>query len=318
MQRRVDANALIEHEEFAIKVRAAALFEVLENAALELPDVFEALALHVWRGLLASNTARTERNNRRVFHLGREIRHRLRKLAERTDARDLRAFERAEPDFVIVARVVENDRAPLVKPLLQDLRLESRRGVLRRLNALDTKGNDLLLDAHQHAPEGLLGTLAVLGPQSLEPRNRAQLRDQRVHMLAQAGDKHVDALSAEEDGSLEMRGFASQQELRAQRLQVAERGELIARDIRDRVLVGVRRHTGWQAYPPTSGAPHAGGRRRTRTRRSRRNETAGDDAMRRLIDRLVFDASLLPRCCNVPARQRFERHFFERSVTTGG
>src|SRR5262249_15901869 len=53
LQARIHACAPVEHETLAIVVLSAALFEVLENAPIELKYMLEAFALHKRPGLLA-------------------------------------------------------------------------------------------------------------------------------------------------------------------------------------------------------------------------------------------------------------------------
>jgi hypothetical protein len=62
-----------------------------------------------------------------------------------------------------------------------------------------------------------------------------QHSDQRIHMLADASDEHVDALGTQEDRPLELIGFALLQETLTQHLEIGELGELVAGDIGDRV-----------------------------------------------------------------------------------
>ena len=169
-----------------------------------------------------------------MLHLRRQFGNRCWKVTERINTRDHCALESAELHLVVVAGVVENDRATFVEPLLEHLRLQSWRGVLGRLDAFDPKGDDLFLDAHQHATEGLLGTLAVLGLEAFQSRNRMQLSDQRIHMLAYASDEHINALCAQQDRPLEFIGLALNEQTLAQRLELGERGELIAGDVCDR------------------------------------------------------------------------------------
>ena len=110
-------------------------------------------------------------------------------------------------------------------------------GVARRaveLGALDAEGDDLLLDAHQHAAERLLRALAVFRLQSGQPGNSAQFIDECVHILPQAGHEHVDALRAQQNRAFQPPAFAMVQQPCAQVLQSGKFGELIAGDVGDR------------------------------------------------------------------------------------
>ena len=171
----------------------------------------------------------------RVLHLRRQFGDRRWKVAERINTRHHCAFERAELHLVVVTGVVENDRATFIEPLLEHLRIQARRGVLGRLDALHPKRNDLFLDAHQHATKGLLSALAVLGLEAFQSGNGMQHGDQRIHVLANASDKHIDALGTQQDRPLELIGFALLQETLPQHLEIGELGELVAGDVGDRV-----------------------------------------------------------------------------------
>ncbi len=246
MQPGIDADALVEHKELAVVMRAAAFLEVLQDAALKLPDVLKALALHEGRGFLAADAAGAEGDDLRLFHFRRQLRHRIREIAKRVDARDDGAFEGAELHLVVIPRVVENDGAAFIEPLLQDFRLQTRGGVFRRFDAFHAEGDDLLFDAHQHAPKRLLRALAVFGFQAFEPGNAAQFCNERIHVLAKAGDEHVDAFGAEQDRAFQPALLAQIQQTLAQVLQAGERGELIAGDVGDR---GGGWHGGGQKAP---------------------------------------------------------------------
>src|SRR5690606_36295955 len=55
LQASIEPRAMVEDEAHAVVVSAAALLEILEDAAFELKDVLEAFALHVRTLLLAAN-----------------------------------------------------------------------------------------------------------------------------------------------------------------------------------------------------------------------------------------------------------------------
>ena len=119
--------------------------------------------------------------------------------------------------------------------MLEHLRIQARRGVLGRLDPLHPKRNDFFLDAHQHATKRLLCTLAVLGLEAFQSRYGMQHGDQRIHVLANASDKHIDALGTQQDRPLELIGFALLQESLTQHLEIGEFSELVAGDVGDRV-----------------------------------------------------------------------------------
>ena len=64
---RVHADAAVEDKAFPFVVRAAAVFEILQNAAVELVDVGEALALHQRAGFFAADAAGAKHDDGLVF-----------------------------------------------------------------------------------------------------------------------------------------------------------------------------------------------------------------------------------------------------------
>ena len=72
-------------------------------------------------------------------------------------------LERADFHFVIVSRVEQRDRSALVEPTFQFSRGEFRRRSLSWFDARNAKGDDLFLDANQHAVERLFVADADFG-----------------------------------------------------------------------------------------------------------------------------------------------------------
>jgi hypothetical protein len=60
----VHADTLIEDKALSLVMGSADLFEIFENAAVELIDVLEAVLQHQGGRLLAADSARAERDNR--------------------------------------------------------------------------------------------------------------------------------------------------------------------------------------------------------------------------------------------------------------
>ena len=204
LQRRVHADALVEDETFTAIVRAATFLEVLENAAVQLQHIAETLRLHVGAGLLAADAAGAEHHDGFVLELGRQPRHGSRKVAEMVDADRQCILERAQLHLVVVARVEQGQRPTFIQPRFQLLRRELRRGTPRRLDARHAKGDDLLLDAHQHAPERLVRCVAEFRLKLRESLNRPQAREQGIDSRTGAGHEQVDAFRAEQDRSAQL------------------------------------------------------------------------------------------------------------------
>src|ERR1700730_12348373 len=162
LQAGIHAHSLIEHEALPLVVLATALLEVLENAAIELQDGLEPLALHEGSCLLAADATGAEHHDGLLFQLGREPGDRAGKLTEMIYADGERICEGPELHFVIVTRIQQRHRAPLIQPALELPGGELRRGSSCWIDTGDTESNDLLLQADQHAPEGLMGGRAAL------------------------------------------------------------------------------------------------------------------------------------------------------------
>src|SRR5690606_387346 len=102
---RIKSGSMVEHETLAVIVGATALFEVFEDAAVELEDIPEAFAFHEWPGLLATNAAGAEHDDRALLEFGRQLADGLGKLPEMVDADGQCIPERSQLYFIVVASV---------------------------------------------------------------------------------------------------------------------------------------------------------------------------------------------------------------------
>ena len=199
MQRRVDTHALVEDETLPAIVRPAAVLEVLEDAAFQLQHIAKALRLHVGAGLLAADAARAEHDDGLVLELLRQLRHCGGKVPEMIHARGQRVLERAELHFVVIAGVEQRERPALVEPGFQLTRSELRRGTRGRIDSRHAEGDDFLLDAYQHATEGLFGGAAVFRLQLCKAGNAPKSGQHCLDPFGAAGDEQVDAFPAQEN-----------------------------------------------------------------------------------------------------------------------
>ena len=118
-QVRIDADALVEYEALAIVVRVTAVLEVFEDAAVELKNLLEPLALHERPGLLATDAAGTEHDDGLLLQFVGELLHRFGELAKLVDPQQQRILECPQLHFVIVAGIEQRDGTPFVEPPLQ-------------------------------------------------------------------------------------------------------------------------------------------------------------------------------------------------------
>ena len=177
-------------------MRAAAFLEVFQDAAVELMDVAETLALHVWACLLAANAAGAKHHHRLVFERFGDFGDRFWEIAEMVDARREGAAKSAEFDFVVVACVEKRDLAALVKPLLERGGRELGRCSAGGADAFHTEGDDLLFDPHEHSREGLMPAQAEFRRQVLKAWDVAQCPKQNLDAIRRAGHEKVDAFGA--------------------------------------------------------------------------------------------------------------------------
>jgi hypothetical protein len=108
-----------------------------------------------------------------------------------------RLIESADFHFEIITRVEQRDRPALIEPAFQFQCRNALRCVPSRIDAVDAEGDDLLLDLHQHPREGLVGALADLRRQALQPRHGPQFAQQLLDLRAAPSHEEVDPFGAE-------------------------------------------------------------------------------------------------------------------------
>src|SRR5699024_9390650 len=126
-QAMTDRDTLVKNEAVALPT---ALFrghclKVLENAALQMIDLVEALGLQIGRGLFAAYTARTKHGNAALAIQGTArcglLLHPLGKIRECRSVGIDRVVKCANADFVVVTHVDHSDvrvgyqRIPLIR-----------------------------------------------------------------------------------------------------------------------------------------------------------------------------------------------------------
>ena len=211
LQRRIDTHALIEDETIAMIMRAATLFEIFQDAAIELQHIAEALGLHIGASLLAANAARAEHDDGLVLHLLGELGNGGGEVTKMIHARRQRIVKRAELHLIVVARIEQRDLAPLIEPRLQLRGRDLWRGALRRVDARHTKGDDLALDAHQHPAEGLISRVAIFGSQRLKTWNRTQPHQELLDRGLITRDEEIDPFRAQQDRAAQLPRLAKGQ-----------------------------------------------------------------------------------------------------------
>ena len=166
------------------------------------------------------------------------VQQRLREFGEFLDAPVDCALEGAVVDLESVARVEQHHLLarvvmPLVQPALERLGLDTRRAPRGRLDRGMVHADDLALDLHQHAAEGLCGRPAFLGLERGEARVGAQFVDEGPHFARRAGEEKVDALGREQDGPHQLAGLRAGQQHGFQGEGVFNGAEEIRGDVED-------------------------------------------------------------------------------------
>src|SRR5690606_23280239 len=121
------------------------LFQVLQDAALEVIHLFEALLFQISRRLLAADTAGAEHGNFLVLLRIEVLLHILGKLAEGVSGRIDGVFESADLDFVLVTGV-DQDNVRIRDQVVPLLRLHVGADNPLGVDAIDAHGDDFFLE----------------------------------------------------------------------------------------------------------------------------------------------------------------------------
>ncbi len=224
------------------------LLQVLENAALEVIDLFEALAQHVTRGFFATDATGAEHGDLLV-HCRVEMRlDVLRKLSKRRGLRIDGAFEGADRDFVIVASI-DQQHFGIADQVVPVLGLDVSTDALVRVDAFDTQGHDLFLELDLGAIERLLVAVGFLVVDIDQARVVLQPRHQAIDAFASAGHCAVDALVGNQQCALDTVVDHRLQQRLAQLHVIAEGDELVQRGHDDRLSHRLLSHVFLQWRP---------------------------------------------------------------------
>ena len=211
-------------------MRASTFFEVFENAAFELKNIFEAELLQIRARFFAANSAGAKNHNRLFLHALRQTLHRFWKIAEVRDAWIDGALECAEAHFVFVARVQHRKWAAFVEPRFQCLRWQLRRRAERRIHRFIVEANDLLFDLDEHALERARGTLAHLRFKIFEARNATNIFQEDVDVSVRAADEHIDAFWREQHSAFQRRVATPRTKLFAEHGKIIEARKFVRGD----------------------------------------------------------------------------------------
>ena len=211
----------------------ATFLKILEDATIELEDMLKPLELEKRRSLFTADTTGTEADDRPLLQLLRKLTDRLGKFPEMADRERRGSREGAKLHLVGIARVEQRKLPSLVDPLLQFLGGNPRGGMAGRIDPLYPKGDDLLLELHEHPVEGLLLALADLRLQMLQPRDRTESAEYPFHGGHLSCYEEIDPLGTQQDAPLESPLATLGAELLAQLFEMLQLCKLIGGDVED-------------------------------------------------------------------------------------
>ena len=210
-------------------MRAAALLEVVENAAVELVDLAKALADQPGRSLFAAYAAGAESDDGLSFNSSGS--------AGVARGKSLKDFNPSESAFSNVPRSTSNwlrypaaPRSPLVQPALEFLRREPRRRRRARMisgRCMETISRLIFTSRRLNGcPADQLRLTSMEAK-----RASAQCFEKRLDVRGGARKEQVDAFPGDEDGALQPQLFAARLERGAQLGQVVEGDESVGGDV---------------------------------------------------------------------------------------
>ncbi len=254
----VDRDPLIEHETLSLPkiVAVVDLFEVAQDAALQLVDLVEAELHHECRRFLAADAARAKHREfsvRVVF--GQFLRVRG-KIAKTVGLRVYGVLKRTHLVFVAVAGI-DDQRVRIVEQRIPLLDADVPAGRFVRANVGTAECHDFFLDLDPHASEW---RGVGLGPAALE--RLAQLEacfnpvEDSLDVLARAGQRAVNALFRDEDRTEQFSAIALGLQAATQGCRISDVGESIeGNDVHRRSKPGpenVRESMLWRISSPST------------------------------------------------------------------
>ena len=223
-------HAVVEDEAVALPLAFILrhLFQVLEDAALEVEDLLEALAEHVAGGLFATDAAGAEHGDLLVpgrVVMGLDV---LGELAERLGLGIDGALEGADGHFVVVARI-DQQHLGVGDQGVPVLGLDVGADALVGVHARHAEGDDFLLQLDLGAVEGLLVAVGLLVVDIGQARVALEPGQQAVDALARGGNGAVDAFLGEQQGALHAAFEHGVEQGLAQRFVIRQGHELVQR-----------------------------------------------------------------------------------------
>ncbi len=211
-----------------LAVRGRHLFEIFQDAALEVVDVVETEALEKRGGLLAADATGAEHRDLGLAIDLQVVTCPVRELAERGRTGTDRVLEAADLDFVVVACVdhddvgVCNQRVPVGR---LDIGANGHVGVGERLADRD----DFAFDAYAEARKGRCFGGGFLVFNVGETRQGTDGLKEAVKPIAGPGQRAVHAFGCDQQRALDGIGLTNLDEMSLHGFEVIERGELVER-----------------------------------------------------------------------------------------
>ena len=169
-----NGDPLVEDEAVTLVEFSPTLLEVVENSTIQLQDVSESTLFHPRTCLLATDTTRAEHQHRLLFPRLRQLVDRLWEVAKVIDLDGMSILKGADIHLVVVANVEQLERPTIAKPLSEFFGSDLGGGVVRGIDLVDPKSDDLFFEFDQHAPKRLIVGPAFFGMESLKARKGLQ------------------------------------------------------------------------------------------------------------------------------------------------
>ena len=236
-----DADPFVEDEAFAAPqaVLLGHVFEIIEDAALEMIDLVHPLGARESGRFLAADPAGAEHGDSGLTPLALKFgalgAKPFGKFAEAGGLRIDRAFEGTDLHFVIVARV-DHDRLRIRNQRVPVLGRDIGANPGKRIEIGLAHGHDLFFQPHLGAVEGHDRGARFLDLDLGAAGQRADMVERRFDTLITSGDCAVDAFLCQQQSSAHGIRFAYRKQRRAQRTRVVETRKLVQRGNTDGVV----------------------------------------------------------------------------------
>ncbi len=221
---------VIKHETLALPLALfhRDIFQVLQNAALEVVHLFKAFLEHEAGGFFTADASGAEHGHLLVLLRIELLTHILGKLAEGSGLRIDRSLEGADGNLVVIAGIdqqhfrIADQRVPV-------LGLDIGADPLIGADTRNADGDDFLLQFDLGAVEGHFLTEGLLPVQITQARITPQPFEQRAGAFAGTGDSAVDTFQSQQQRTFHTMFVHGVEQRLAQAFKIFQGDELVQR-----------------------------------------------------------------------------------------